>query len=96
MRVNGFLSHVSGITKVRLYDEYAVYVNDMSVNEYFNEYYDASFVDYEANSISVQDGILCVAIDKANKSQLADTISEIKEQLESLQESLTSFEEEHL
>ena len=96
MRVNGLLARVSGTTKVRLYDEYAVYVNDISVNEYFNECYDTSFIDYEAKSISIQDGSLCVTIDKVNKSQLADTISEIKEQLESLQDSLTDFKEEYL
>ena len=96
MRVNGFLSHVGGITCIRLYDEHCDYVNNMPVNEYFNECYDASFADYDIKHVSVQDNILCIFVCKANKSQLADTISEIKEQLESLQENLDDFEEHYL
>ena len=96
MRVNGFLSLVSGTTSVKLYDEYCIYVNDMSVNEYFNEYYDASFIDYDIKSVSVQDGQLCICIRKATKSQFAEDIEILREQLESLQESLSEFEEHYL
>ena len=96
MRVNGFLSQVSGSTIIRLYDEYFVFVNDMSVNEYFDECYDASFKDYDIGKVSVQDNILCIGIRKADKCQLAEVISEIRDQLESVRESLDDFEEKYL
>ena len=96
MRVNGFLSHVGGITCIRLYDERCVYVNNMPVNEYFNECYDASFADYDIKHVSIQDGILCIAIVKADKSQLACRLETLREQLESLQEDLVDFEEHYL
>ena len=96
MRVNGFLSQVSGITKIKLYDKYCDYVNDMSVNEYFDECYDASFADYDIKSVSVQADQLCIWIRKADKSQLATDMENLKEQLESLQESLSDFEEHYL
>lgn len=96
MRVNGFLSQVSGSTIIRLYDEYCDYVNDMSVNEYFDECYDSSFADYDFGKVSVQDNVLCVCIRKADKCQLAEVINEIRDQLESVRESLDDFEEKYL
>ena len=96
MRVNGLLSQVSGITNIKLYDEYVVYANDMSVNEYFDECYDGSFVDYDVKSVSVQNNVLCIWICEANKSQLTEVISTIRDQLESVRESLDDFEEKYL
>lgn len=96
MRVNGFLAQVSGVTKVKLFDTRCTYVNDMSVNEYFDEEYDKSFVDYDIKSVSVQDSILFIKIKPADKSQLADRLETIREQLDALKEDLDDFEEYYL
>ena len=96
MRVNGFLSQVSGITMIKLFDEYCIYVNDMTVNEYFGEEYDKSFVDYDIKSVSVQDNILFIKIKPADRSQLADRLEIIREQLDALKEDLDDFEEHYL
>jgi hypothetical protein len=100
MRVNGFLSQVSGTTKIKLYekigDNVCEYVQSMPVNEYFNEEYDKSFVDYDLNVVSVQDNMLCIWIRPTDKSQLANAMDYIREQLDSLRESLDDFEEKYL
>ena len=96
MRVNGFLSQVSGTTLIKLFDDHCTYVNDMSVNEYFDECYDESFKDYDICKVSVQDSVLCIGIHKADKSQLACRLETLREQLESLQEDLVDFEEHYL
>ena len=100
MRVNGFLSQVSGTTKIKLYekigDNVCEYVQSMSVNEYFDEEYDKSFIDYDFTVVSVQDSMLCIGIRPADKTQLANAMDDIREQLDSLRESLDSFEEKYL
>lgn len=100
MRVNGLLSQVSGTTKIKLYekigDNVCEYVQSMSVNEYFNEEYYKSFIDYDLNVVSVQDNMLCIGIRPADKAQLANAMDDIREQLDSLRESLDSFEEKYL
>lgn len=100
MRVNGFLSRVSGMTKIKLYekvgDTVCEYVQSMSVNEYFEECYDRSFADYDIKSVSVQDNTLCIWICKADPTALADAVESIHEHIEDLSEALNSFKENYL
>lgn len=92
MRVNSLLLHVSGITQVKIYDKNQTYLQ-LSTNEYYDERCDELFKDFDIDTVSVQDNVLCIKIRPAKSAKFIDDLRELRENLESFIEILDDFEE---